>query len=110
MSNYIILKLSGKEIGIPFGNDKKLLEIANSQWRLTPAKLGNAKRALLLFRGQVLNEYEVDDQIIFDRQETKITFSMKTIKNSNYKNKVINYKTPNRASIISKENLDQLIL
>ncbi|MBF7026033.1 hypothetical protein [Staphylococcus kloosii] len=107
--DYIILKLSDKEIGIPFSDDEKLLERANGNWRLTPAKLGKAKKALLLFRGQVLNEYEVGSKIIFDRDNTRITFDMKTIDNSNYKGKVLNYKTPNPASIISKSDLDKRI-
>ncbi|WP_438798703.1 hypothetical protein [Staphylococcus pseudintermedius] len=107
--NYVILKLSDEEIRIPFGDDEKLLERANGSWRLTPAKLGKAKKALLLFRGQVLNEYEVGSKIIFDRDNTRITFDMKTIKNSKYKGEVLDYKTSNPASIISKNDLDKRI-
>lgn len=106
---YVILKLSDKEVGIPFSDDEKLLERANGEWRLTPAKLGKAERALLLFRGQVLNEYEVGNKIIFDRDKTRITFDMKTIENSNYKGCVLDYKTPNPASIILKNDLDKRI-
>lgn len=108
-SNWVILKLSDKEIGIPFSDDEKLLERANGNWRLTPSKLGKAKKALLLFRGQVLNEYEVGSKIIFDRDNTRITFDMRTIENSSYKGKVLDYKTPNPASIISKSDLDERI-
>ena len=39
--NYVILKLSDKEKGIPFGDDEKLLERANGSWRLTPNKLSD---------------------------------------------------------------------
>ena len=107
--NYVILKLSDKEKGIPFGDDEKLLERANGSWRLTPNKLGDAKRALLLFRGQVLNEYKIGSKILFDREDTRITFDMETIRDSKYKNKVIDYKTPNPASVIKKTDLDEKI-
>lgn len=108
-TDYLILKLSDKEIGIPFSDDEKLLERANGNWKLTPLKLGKVKRALLLFRGQVLNEYKIGNKIIFDRDNTRITFDMETVVNSSYKDKVLDYKTPNPASIITNDDLDKKI-
>lgn len=108
--DYLILKLSDKDKKVPFNSEKKLIERANGSWRITPAKLGDIDKALLLFRGQVLEEYEIGDIITFDRKNNRITFDMKVIKNSKYKGKILEYKTANPASIISKAKLNRVLM
>jgi len=107
--DYLVLKLSDKDKKVPFNNEKKLIDKANGSWRITPAKLGDVDKALLLFRGQVLEEYEIGDTIIFDRKNKRMTFDMKVIKNSKYKGKILEYKTANPASIISKSKLNRVL-
>lgn len=108
--DYLILKLSDKDNKVPFNNEKKLISRANGSWRITPTKLGDTDRALLLYRGQVLEEYEIGDSIIFDRKNNRTTFDMKVKKNSKYKGKSLEYKTANPASIISRVKLNRILV
>ncbi|WP_420496631.1 hypothetical protein QA540_10960 (plasmid) [Macrococcus psychrotolerans] len=104
---YLILKLSDKEQGIPFNDRAELKKRAEGDWKLTLKTLGQTDRALLLFRGQVLGEYEIQDQFYFDRSTGRVTLSLVEIDNSSMLNKVLDYPTANPASILDEKDLKE---
>lgn len=109
MSNYLILKLSDKDTSIPFGDSKALTEKANGSWRFTPARLKDVDRVLLLFRGQVLEEYTMNDEVIYNRKENRVTFDLEPVSNSKLKGKSLDYPTANPASLLPKNELQNRI-
>lgn len=110
MSQYLILKLSDKENAVPFSDSEKLTERANGSWRFTPARLEDVKAVLLMFRGQILEEYELGDKIIYNRKTKRITFDLTPIKNSQLKGKLLNYPTANPASLLDDTKIQSLII
>lgn len=104
---YLILKLSEADRGIPFGNSDELIKRANGSWRISLKKVEDVKRALLLFRGSVLGEYEIGSEIIAKKTDTgyRLTFDMTEVKNSKHKGRVLDYKTANPASVAEESKL-----
>lgn len=109
MPNYLILKLSDKEKSIPFSDSKLLAERANGAWRFTPARLNGVNTALLLFRGQILEEYEIGRKITYDLIDKRITFDMSPVSHSTLKGKSLEYKTSNPASLVDSKKLQSLL-
>ncbi|AGY82862.1 hypothetical protein [Carnobacterium inhibens] len=105
MNDYLILKLSDKDLDIPFSNEKALTERANGSWVITPRKIGKTNRALLLFKGQILKEYSVGSVLIFDRDSRRTTFDMTPLENSIYQGRRLRYPTANPSSILSEKNM-----
>lgn len=106
MDKLLILKLSDTDRTIPFGDKKGLLERANGAWRISLNRIKGVKKALLLFRGRVLAEYEIGSKIIVTVEEVKgkerhrLTFDMKEVENSVYKDRILDYRTANPASVL----------
>jgi hypothetical protein len=106
MEKLLILKLSDKDRTIPFGNDEELVDRANGSWRISLSKINGVKRALLLFRGRVLEEYEIGSKIIADTSNSnRLTFDMTIVEHSDFKNKILDYRTANPASVVEVEKI-----
>ena len=102
----LILKLSDSDRTIPFGDKKGLLERANGAWRIGLPRIKGVKKALLLFRGRVLDEYEIGSKIIVDENnDYRLTFDMREKENSQYKDRILDYRTANPASVIEAEKI-----
>lgn len=92
----IVLKLKQPPINDP----KALLEQAQESWRITPTKLLNQPRALVVYKGTVLEEYEVLGFHPSKSNPNKIAFDFKPVANSLFKNrKIINYNTANPCTV-----------
>lgn len=101
MEKLLILKLSDSDRTIPFGDKEGLLERANGAWRISLSRIKGVKKALLLFRGRVLAEYEIGSKIIVDESnDYRLTFDMKEVENSVYKDRILDYRTANPASVL----------
>lgn len=109
MGEYLILKLSDKESAIPFSDSQKLTERANGAWRFTPARLKDVKTALLMFRGQVLEEYELGEKIVYNLNTKRITFDLTPVAKSQFKGKMLDYKTANPASLLDDTKIHSLL-
>jgi len=103
--NYLILKFSDRDNDIPFGNEAAMTEKANGAWRITVPKVGDTRTALVLLRGQIINEYAIGDKLTYDRHTSRMTFDLTPIDNSKLKNKHLSYKTANPASIMDEDKL-----
>lgn len=110
MGKHLILKLSDKDNAVPFSNSKKLIEKANGAWRFTPARLTDVETALLMFRGQVLEEYELGDEIVYNLKSKRITFDFTPVVNSKFKGETLDYKTANPASLVDTARINSLIV
>lgn len=102
---YLILKLSDREQGIPFNDPEELRKRAEGAWKLTLKTLGETDRALLLFRGQILGEYEIGNQFGFNRATGRITLALTPVVNSTMLNKVLHYPTANPASLLDENDI-----
>lgn len=104
---YLILKLSESDREIPFGNSDELVKRANGSWRISLKKIEGVKRALLLFRGSVLAEYEIGPEIVAKNTPTgyRLTFNMKEVEDSKHKGRILNYRTANPASVVEENKL-----
>ena len=103
MNKLLILKLSDTDRTIPFGNTEGLIERANGAWRISLGRIKGVKRALLLFRGRVLAEYEIGSKItvtVDEEDRHRLTFDMKEVENSEYKDRILKYRTANPASVL----------
>ena len=106
MSKILILKLSDSDRTIPFGDKKGLLERANGAWRISLGRIKGVKKALLLFRGRVLAEYEIGSKITVDESnDYRLTFDMKEVENSEYKDRILDYRTANPVSVLEVEKI-----
>lgn len=109
---YLILKLPYHAYNVPFNNAAALLKEANGVegWRITPTRLHDVEHAILLFRGQILEEYHINEVITYNKDERRCKFDMKPVKNSGFKGKMMSdYKTPNSASILEFDKLEMLV-
>lgn len=107
MGKYLILKLSDKDRTISFGNSEELVKRANGAWKISLKKIEGVKKALLLFRGCVLAEYEIGSKIIVNDTDEgyRLTFDMKEVENSRHKSRILDYRTANPASVAEEEKL-----
>ena len=111
--NYLILKLSDRKYPIPY-NDRERLKKRAEGYTDEPGKIGGWKtsfvtiwkttKALAIFRGQILAEYEIEDSIKLNREEKKVLLNLKEIKNSKYLDKVLDYKTTNPCSVLNTKD------
>lgn len=81
-----------------------LHERVRRAWRINEGRLYNQKRVIAVYKGEILEEYEMlgygKDEIQLDR----VAFELKEIE-SELKGKKIEYKTSNPCTIVDVENL-----
>ena len=108
MTKVLILKLSTAERGIPFTNRTALLERAKGEWRISIQKVKGVKRALLLYKGAVLEEYAIGDKILTNLADNKcrLTFDLSLVEDSKLKGHLVSYPTANPASVTVLEDLE----
>lgn len=102
------MKLSTAERGIPFTNRTALLERAKGEWRISIQKVKGVKRALLLYKGAVLEEYTIGDKILTNLADNKcrLTFDLSLVEDSKFKGHLVTYPTANPASVTVLEELE----
>lgn len=107
--SYIIFKLTEKDLVISFNDSKALRERASGEWRITPAKIGKIETAFVLYKGQIIAEYQVGSKIVYDRNNGRTSFDLKTVAKSDFKGKFLGSKTSNPCyTIKEKDFLDKL--
>ena len=108
MTKVLVLKLSTAERGIPFTNRTALLERARGEWRISVQKIKGVKRALLLYKGAVLEEYTIGDKIMTNLADNKcrLTFDLSLVEDSRLKGHLVSYPTANPASVTVLEDLE----
>lgn len=107
--SYLILKLSNIDI-VNALSQQPLEEVLSDGWRITPRKLGDTNRALAVFNGVIIAEFKFGGELHYNRETKLMKLDLKRIPNSPYIHKMINYKTSNRASIVSDEKLSQILI
>ena len=107
--SYLILKLSNMDI-VNALSQQPLEEVLSDGWRITPRKLGDTNRALAVFNGVIIAEFKFGGELHYNRETKLMKLDLKRMQNSPYIHKMINYKTSNRASIVSDEKLSQILI
>jgi len=102
--SYLIFKLTERDLDISFDNEKDLRERASGEWRITPAKVNKIKTAFVLYKGQIIAEYEVGSRIIYDRDSGRTTFDLVSVSQSNLKGKFLESKTSNPCYTIKEKD------
>lgn len=106
--NYLILKLSNVDI-VNALSQHPLEEVLSDGWRITPRKLGDTNRALAVYNGVIIAEFKFGDELHYNRETKLMKLDLKQV-DSSYTRKMVNYKTSNRASIVSDEKLSQILI
>lgn len=108
MTKILVLKLGTSERGIPFTDREALLERAKGSWRISVQKIRGVKRAILLYNGTVLEEYNIGDEVLANLADNKcrLTFDLTIVEDSNLRGKQIVYPTANPASVAVLEELE----
>ena len=91
MNKILILKTNGV---VPFTDRDALLERARGEWKISVQKIIGVKRAVLLYQGAVLEEYEIGD-------------NLSIVEDSKLRGLVLDYPTANPASVAEVENLNE---
>lgn len=109
---YLVLKLPYKAVGVPLTDPVALNKEANGikGWYFNPTRLREVTNAILMYRGQILEEYSIGSKLEYDKEESRCRFDLKPIKKSSLKGQMLSeYKTPNPASLISQERLQEFL-
>lgn len=109
---YLILKFPFKAVNVPVTDPVALNKEANGVkgWYINPARLHGVTNAIIMYRGQILDEYSIGKVITYDKEEKRCKFKLKPLKKSSLKGKMLSqYKTPNPASLLSEERLKELL-
>jgi hypothetical protein len=104
MNKILILKTNGV---VPFTDRDALLERARGEWKISVQKIIGVKRAVLLYQGAVLEEYEIGDKLLVDlsQRPPRLTFDLSIVEDSKLRGLVLDYPTANPASVAEVENL-----
>ena len=104
MNEILILKTNGV---VPFTDRDALLERARGEWKISVQKIRGVKRAVLLYQGAVLEEYEIGDKLLVDlsQRPPRLTFDLSIVEDSKLRGLVLDYPTANPASVAEVENL-----
>jgi hypothetical protein len=81
-----------------------LLERARKAWRINPDRLYNQDEAIAVYKGEILEVYEVKGYRPDDQQEERVQFDLSE-KPSNLKGRKIVYRTANPCTIVEPSKL-----
>lgn len=83
----------------------ELLERVHRAWRINPGRLFNQERLIAVYKGEILEEYEVKGYAPDKIDPKRVAFDLDIIAGSNLKGKKIDYKTSNPCTIIDVNEL-----
>lgn len=108
--DYLILKVTPRRMLMALKTREPLSKIMADDWRITPKKTRNVERALVVYNGIIVGEFNVANERSIDIVTNTLSFNLTPIKNSPLNDKEIDYKTSNRASVITSEKLNDIIV
>lgn len=107
--SYLILKLSNHDI-VQALSKIPLEEVLSDGWRITYRKLGNTQSALAVYNGVIVAEFKFGESLHYDHNSKRMRLDLKPVESSQYIRKMINYKTSNRASVVSDTKLAEILI
>jgi hypothetical protein len=84
---------------------KQRVENFDLGWRITLNKLYTQKKLIVVYKGQVLEEYDIIECCRHPKNDNSSYFILSKTENSYLKNKIIKTKTSNPCTIVSEITL-----
>ena len=110
MNKYLLLKLTDTQV-VKVLSGFSLESVQSGEYlRITQSKFEGATKALAVFRGHILGEYTIAPDVIVDSKTGKSKFLLEPISVTDYVGQKIHYPTSNRASVVTIEKLENIIL
>lgn len=107
---YLALKITDSMIIDHFVLNKSLIELLQIHWRITPRKTVGVTRAIAIYKGTIIGEFQLTDNHIVHASDNRMSFKFLQVpKQSGLVGQSITYRTSNPASVIDKDKLDKLI-